>query len=725
MRADRTRSVGFLAAVSGVLLLGLAGFARADPEEAPEDAPVEPLVEDEVPVETLPEVVVTARKWTEDPLVVPQSLTVVSYEQLRDAGATSIREAAFHVPNLNLVEFSARRLSFPFVRGIGSGQGDPAVTTYVDGVPQISPSSANLPLLNVERIEFLRGPQGTLYGRNALGGVLHVVTRKPADTWGFRAGGTLGAYGLREVRLLGDVPILRDRLALSVAGLHVQRDGYTINDVTGHDIDSRNTFFGQGQLSWTPDRRNEIRFSVHGERSRDGGFALSDLAGLRARPYHIQQDFEGVAERDVFAPSITWTRTGGALELTSITSYTRSDVLETSDFDFSTLDGIRRRTEEWLGAFTQELRISSSACAPLRIGRCAEARWLAGAFLYTSESARTAVNDYRPGGVGIISPVAGADTSRGDFDDYGVSVFGQATATLFERLEIGAGLRFDHESRHATLQRTFVSSGVTLTSGSERASEDFDQFLPRFDVAWRCARGITVYGLAAKGFKAGGFNLTAPAGSIAFGPETSWTFEGGAKASLFDDRVQASAACFYIDWEDMQLSQFDATVGGYVTNAGAATSQGLEFELSARPVGGLDLFTAFGYTDTEFRSYIDPYGVDVSGNDLPFAPSTTWSAGAQFSGCLGRSLRYHLRGEYLRVGPFHYDAGNLEVESYALTNFRAGISGRCWRLEAWIRNAFDEAYVPVAFQPSPYDPSVFVGENGAPRTYGITLSLTP
>ena len=140
----------------------------------------------------------------------PQSLTVVSDEQLRDAGATSIREAAFHVPNLNMVEFSARRLSFPFVRGIGSGQGDPAVATYVDGVPQLSPSSTNLPLLNVERIEFLRGPQGTLYGRNALGGVIHVVTRKPSNAWGFRAEGTLGAYALRELRLLGSVPIRRE-----------------------------------------------------------------------------------------------------------------------------------------------------------------------------------------------------------------------------------------------------------------------------------------------------------------------------------------------------------------------------------------------------------------------------------------------------------------------------------------------------------------------------------
>jgi len=505
VRVAPHQTVGFLAAVSGVLLFGLAGLAHADPDDAPEA----PRVEDEIPVEELSEILVTARKWAEDPLVVPQSLTAVTEQQLLDAGAASVREAAFHVPNLTMVELSARRLSFPFVRGIGSGQGDPAVTTYVDGVPQISPNSANLPLLDVERIEFLRGPQGTLYGRNALGGVLHVVTRKPSDTWGFRAGGTLGAYALREVRLRGDAPLVRGRLALSVAGLYTRRDGYTINDFTGNDVDFRNTLFGRVQLSWTPDASNEIRFSVHGERTRDGGFALSDLDGLRARPLRIQQDFEGVTERDVAAPYLTWTHAGGQLDLTSITSFTHTDVLETSDFDFSALDGIRRLNEERHDAFTQELRITPSAACPLRLGRCAEARWLAGIFFYTAESARTAANEFRPGGVGIIAPVAGTDTFQGDFDDYGVSAFGQATVTLFERLELGAGLRFDYESRRAALSRAFVSGGTTLTSSAGRDSEEFDELLPRFDVAWRCARGVTVYGLAAKGFKAGGFNPSA------------------------------------------------------------------------------------------------------------------------------------------------------------------------------------------------------------------------
>ena len=243
-------------------------------------------------------------------------------------------------------------------------------------------------------------------------------------------------------------------------------------------------------------------------------------------------------------------------------------------------------------------------------------------------------------------------------------------------------------------------------------------------MAYRWNDQVTTYALAAKGFKAGGFNLSAPAGQTAFSPETSWTYEGGVKTSLFDEKLQINAAYFYIDWEDMQLSQFDAMAGGYVTNAGESTSKGVEFEVIARPTKGLDLFATFGYTDAEFDDFIDAFGTDVSGNDLPFAPETTWSVGAQLTHDLSRSTRLYLRGEYVRLGSFNYDAGNLEDEEYALANFRAGIGGDTWRVEGWIRNAFDDEYVPVAFQPSPADPTVFVGESGAPRTFGVTLSLT-
>jgi len=703
----------FLSIVSCLLLLGAAGAARGEPEEVPE-----------APTARLPTVKVTARKRTESPLDVPQSITVIPESLIRDGGLRSIRDAAIYVPGLHLVEFSARRLSLPFVRGIGSGQGEPAVTTYIDGVPQLWGGGANFPIFNVERIEFLRGPQGTLYGRNALGGMIHVITRKPPATPEFRVEGTLGSHGLREIELLFGAPLIEDRLSASLGGLHHRRDGYTRNDYTGNDVDHRDTFFGQAQLLFTPDERNEFRLSIMGERTRDGGFVLSDLEELKERPRHIDQDFEGVTERDVLLPTLTFTHSGDAVDFISMTAFEGWEVRGTSDFDFTALDGVRRSTEESLRAFFQEFRVSSSDDAPLAIGEDARVEWLLGVVYFRSDSERSAANEFRPGGVGIISPVAGVDSSRGEFRDQGLGLFGQTTLTFYERLDVGVGLRFDHEWKDASLHRSFQSEGNLLSSSSQRQNEDYGEILPRLDLAYRASDEVTLYGLAARGFKAGGFNLDAPPGLIPFAPETSWTWEGGIKTSLFDGRLRFDAAYFRIDWDDMQLSRFDARIGGYVTNAGESTSQGLEFELASRPLDGLDVFATFGYTDAEFESYVDQYGDDVSGNALPFAPDTTFSVGAQLSGDLFDGVRYTLRGEYAAAGSWYYDPGNRESESYSLANFRVGLGGPRWRVQVWVRNAFAGEYVPVAFQPSPADPSVFVGESGPPRTYGATVSLT-
>ena len=697
------------------LLLGLCAGAAGAPESPSAGEEATPL--------RLPAVVVTPRKRVENEFDVPQSITTLPESLIRDAGIRRVRDAAIYVPNAYFVEFTARRLSFPFVRGIGSGQGDPAVATYVDGVPLLFGSSTNLPVLSVERIEFLRGPQGTLYGRNALGGLVHVVTRRPPPAPEFRANANVGSYGLREGSLVFGAPIVPDRLSFGLAGLVLRRDGYTKNDFTGNDVGDRDTVYGQGQLLFTPDEKNEFRLNLLADRTRDGGFALSDLQGLRDRPHRISQDFEGVTERDALVASLTWRHSGDTVDLVSITSVQGFEVLETSDFDFSELDGVRRRTEEESRSFVQEFRVSSPANDPVTLGRDADLRWLAGVLAFASDSDRGAANDFRPGGVGIVSPVAGVDESTGEFRDRGVGIFGHATVTLFEDLEIGGGLRYDYERKDAELSRRFTSGGATLTSESQDESESYDEFLPRLELGYRISDEVRVYVYAARGFKAGGANLSAPPGRISYAPETNWTYEVGVKTRLFDGGLHLNAALFRIDWSDMQLSQFDATVGGYVTNAGEATSRGFELEVGARPVDGLDAFATFGVTDTGFDSYVDPYGTDVSGNHLPFAPDMTFSVGAQWVGDLGGDTSCHLRAEYGHVGTFFYDAGNRESERFGLLNLRAGVGGEHWRIEAWIRNALSEEYVPVAFQPNPGDPSVFVGESGAPRTLGFSFWL--
>jgi len=678
----------------------------------------EDQLQDQPPTVDLGDVLVTARKREEAPRNVPASTTVVTGSELEAAGITSLSDAAIFVPNLRLTEFTARRLSLPFLRGVGSGVGEPAVTTYVDGVPQLTTGSTNLPLIGLERVEFLRGPQA-LYGRNSLGGVIHLVSARPTRERQARADLTLGDHGRQELELSWSGPVGEDVL-FRFDGLYEARDGYTRNDFTGDDVDERRSFFGREQVLLRPTERSELRLGIYGQSARDGGFALYDLPTLRARPHHINQDFEGVAERDVLSPFVTWTRYGDSVDFTAITSYTDWDLLETSDFDFTAIDGVRRRTEESQRHFNEELRLSSAEEEPVALGGRATLEWLAGVHVFVADSERSAANEFRPG----LFPVPALDASRGEFEDLGLGVFGQATVTIDERLELALGLRYDDESKEAGLRHTLEVGGFPVSDDTTALDDDFGQASPSFSAAWHFDDETMAYASAAKAYKAGGFNLTAPPDRVAFGPEQSWTYEVGLRKSWDEERVTASAAAFHIDWEDMQLSQFEFPYGGFVDNVGASTSQGLELEVTARVRPGLRVFSGLGLLDTEIDQFVDSFSLDDSGNDLPFAPDQTWHVGAQLEGDVSGRTRWFARAEIVGVGDFFYDASNLEGDSFELVNLRAGVERGDWRLALWVRNAFDEEYVPVAFQPDPTDPTAFVGENGAPRTLGVSFGMS-
>ena len=509
---------------------------------------------------------------------------------------------------------------------------------------------------------------------------------------------------------------------MSVDASYEKRDGYTDNLATGNDIDDAESTFARMQFLWAPNDDNTVHFSIYGEASRDGGFVLSDVGGLRTNPWRINQDFEGRTERDILAGSIVWNHYDRNFDLTTITAAQDWDIDETADFDFQPFDIVRRDTREEQTYVYQEVRLASVADAALDAGEKDGMKWLVGVSGFHSESKQEASNDFRPGSMMFnpLIPAEGVDRSAGTFDSWSASVFGQATWMLRNGFEAAAAVRYDYESREATINRTF--SG--FPTGGSRGDRSFERILPRASIAYRSNEDWKTYFSAARGFKAGGFNLTAPTGSESFGTETSWTYELGVKTEWFDDRLKANAAVFFIDWDDMQLSQFDPTAGGYVSNAGKSTSQGVELEVAAQICEDWSVFGTAGYLDTEFDQYTDQFGQDVSGRSLPFAPSYTFGAGSQFTKKLPNEVQAFARIDWFHVGEFFYDAGNLGAERYNLTNLRLGWTRRNVRVEGFVSNLLNEEYISIAFQANPGDPTQFVGQNGAPRTYGISFAVT-
>ena len=362
-------------------------------------------------------VVVTARKWQEPLQAVPGAVTVLPQNTLDDAGIRTVRDAARYVPNLTLGDFTARRLNFPFVRGVGSGRNSPAVTTCIDGVPQLSYATANQELLDVDRIEFLRGAQGSLYGRNTLGGVVNIVPRLPPAEPTADLSLSGGNFNLFDARASAGGPLGAGGALADLGAGYAVRDGYTRNTITGNRLDSRDAFFGRAQVLWPAAGPWSFRLSVGGERDRDGDYALGDLAAVRAQPHEVAHDFEGRTDRDLAQPVFTATRQGAQADFTSVTAFQWWRSHDLTDLDTSAADLIRRDNAEEQQAWIEELRWSSPTGAPVRVGEHADARWLMGAFGFRSAYRQRAFNEYRPDAAALL----GIPFSYRQYDDADLS----------------------------------------------------------------------------------------------------------------------------------------------------------------------------------------------------------------------------------------------------------------------------------------------------------------
>jgi iron complex outermembrane recepter protein len=673
---------------------------------------------------TLPPITVTAQKVPEDPQQVPVSVTAVPAETLEDDGIVNVSGAAILAPNTYFNEFTARKLSNARFRGVGSGPNNSGVTTYIDGVPQLNANSSSLELVGVEQIDFVRGPLSALWGRNTLGGVINITSTKPSlDKWSGDFSAPFGNFGLADVRGTASGPIAAGKVALGVSAGFAQRGGYTVNDVTGNDIDSRSAGFGKAQLLWRPAEGWETRAMFTFERARDGDYGLQDVAALRANPFHARRNVEGFTHRDIVAPTFHVTRSGSRVDFSSVTGILKWKTSDFTDLDYTEFPLATRTNDEEDLQFTEEVRFASARNASIKLSDRLALRWQAGLFLFTQNYDQLAVNSYSPFVLSQAIGFAVSQTSpEAALDDFGVGVYGQGTFTYNGKLDLVVGARGDREQKDADL-RTFFTPGFAPPQ-VVNDSKTFSDVSPQFAVAYRAVPAATVYGTVTRGFKAGGFNAASPAGSESYGQEHSWNYEGGVKTTSYGGRLSANLAVFGIDWDDLQVFVPNPFVPAqfFISNAAGASNAGVEVEIGARPMDGLQLFGGFGLTHARFSDGSFSNGIEVSGNKLANAPSHTADAGVQYSWQVWSAAALTVRGEIVRYGDFQYDDENtLGQEAYSIANFRAGLRGKRLFGEAWVRNAFDTQYIPVAFPQPGLAPSGFLGESGAPRTFGVRV----
>jgi iron complex outermembrane receptor protein len=686
-----------------VWLATAGGSARA--QEVAEQAAVEP---------GLPDVQVTAQKVLQDNQSVGGSVYVLSGTEAKEQGITSMSDLVGRIGSLhNLQAGSTPLLS---IRGIGQRLNTPGVGLYVDDVPYLDHFAfpANLQLFDIERMEVLRGPQGTLYGGNTMGGVLNIVTRQPDGQLRGEARMTAGNYGLRQASADLNVPLNKQDLFLGISAAAIERDGYTRNTFLGRDADPLNERGLRLRLRYLPSDRLDITLGVDVARIRDGYYDKTAATGRRLEdtpPHLVAYDFPGRDDKDLRGASLRVRYDADLFTLTSITGLRDNKYTFTGEFDGTPQpvanDVYSVKQRQW----TQELRLGSRNAAKTGLS------WLGGLFLF---------NDRRQGNDRLAMVPMGVDTVTGNvYRTRGTAFFGNVEYWFTPRWGVQAGLRHERETVSYGAESTSYMGTVPVANTPWQGhGRSFSQTAPKIGAMFKPADSLLLYGTVAKGYRSGGFNtVVLSEADRAYGPETNINYEAGMKLVSQDRRLHLNAAVFRSNIDNQQIGQ-SLGVGPEVTrNAGKSRHQGLELDAAYLLPEGWRLSGSMSYLDAKFRSYTDVVaGSDYSGNRVPFAPGSIFSAAIQKRHLLGNGLQLVAQAEVSHVGSIYYDTANqMKGQAFSLLNLRLGIEDKRWSASLWVRNATDRKYIRDAgINPLTLAPQVAFG---APRTVGIDVAV--
>jgi len=654
--------------------------------------------------EALEEVLVTARKRSENLQRVPDTITAFTADQIAERRLDRISDAIALTPNVHMVADQDAATNIITVRGIGTNRNLAASVAYVvDGVVLPDSDAFSADLSDVERIEILKGPQGGLYGRNAIAGVINLTTRRPSDTVegelraGYGSGKTYDAFAA----LSG--PLVPQTLFGRVTMKYHDTDGMIENSFTGRNLDAETALKTTARLIWEPsdalsfdlrgsyfdqDVEGALWFSTYDVLGTTGGRIPESLAHIT--PNQNDDAFSTRTIRDV-SLVVEYERDFGTF--TSITAYDDIDVAFREDLDVTplTLTNNADQTRETRGV-SQELRFTSPGDRRFR--------YIVGTYgQKTERDVATSVElDFcyfvalpfcpTPPGVesGILIP-QNLNTTEGEFDQW--AVFAQANYDLTEQLELTLALRYDEDKRE---QRDL------LTSRTDQST--FSDFQPKLSLAWKPTDALMAYATYAEGYKSGAFNpVPGPGATFPLVVEQEGTdnYEVGLKSSWLDRRLTANLSAYYTDYTDAQIFQLDITTGGQVAiNADAARIRGAELEVAARPIEGLDLTLGYGYTDAIFTDF-NGTGLNDD-NRLPNAPRSSLMAGVRYEHALTDSMSWITRVDYYRTGEIYYSEDNAVYQpSYQTVDAQLGLQGERWSATLWGKNVFDKRFVTSAY----------------------------
>lgn len=686
----------------------------------------------------LEEITVTARKKTESLQDIPVSVTAFGNEKLARLQATDLGDIQNSVPGLTLHVGDASN-AVVYVRGVGQVDSlafaDPGVGIYLDDVYLGRAQGSFLDIYDVERIEVLRGPQGTLYGRNTIGGAVKFVSKAPDDELAGNLEIAAGDFGQRRAQVSINVPLVQDRFFAKAAVAYNGRDGFSTNSVTSSGSDDDGD---KESLSWRVALRarasDALTIDLNFDQSEDEPdtsrtpnreTAVFGLAPTSDEPFEVDADFNDLNRLKTtgFSGVLTYD-VSESLSLKSITAYREMDYDTHLDLDATALPLFGVFVDEDQSQFSQEIQGTYSADSGLSV---------VGGLYYLREHDITMS--------GIFGPaIAFVSNSINDQINRSYAAYGQADIPLGDQLTLTAGLRYTHEEKDFDRVQEFFGADTPLVPNigegfratDVQVTESWNNLSPKVGLTYEVSEDQMVYASASRGFKSGGFDGRSNSAieAVPYEPETLWAFEVGSKSTLADGRATLNIAAYYNDYKNLQLSSFVADAQGafsaLFTNAGAATIKGIEIELAVRPTANLNVAASVAYTDASYDEYIGPGGTDISDQrSLVNAPKWTLFLAADYDIPLsnGAVISFHADASYRsKTYPTVSSSEILAQDGYGLLNtqIRYRVANENWELFAGIKNITDKNYRSHGFDLSD-SLGYQLGYYGAPRTWSAGL----
>jgi iron complex outermembrane recepter protein len=710
----------------------------------------------------LEEIVVTARRRLEAFQDAPVTITVFNEAEIRSAGIERPQDFVALTPNVTLVETQNQGTSFITVRGISQARNsEPSVAVLVDGVLMTNPAQFTQELFDVQQIEVLKGAQGAVYGRNAIGGAIVITTREPGDE--FRGQAKLGYESGPGVKaqLSGSGPLGQSDTLSFHAGLnYFDTDGHIDNVYLGEKADPFQDVSARFRLLWQPNDRlstdarfyyseidtQALFFNIVGNSgSMDFFFGAEPFdpgdVNDTSLPVRVNNPGQNKRELSQLAFKLDYELPIGTF--TSITSYdTIKEILTGDQFDFLPVEesflynlltafGVENPFDHAQSQFldvetvSQEIRLTSSADARVR--------WITGAYMVATDRYISTGNvaDFGIDGAPAVRrtprdfatfPNSFQTTFLADGqDNFAWALFGDVSFDLAERLELNLAARYDRDTREqTTLTPTEFLAAIPGAFQGEVRKHTWSETQPKATLRYQPSDQVTLYGGWSRGFRSGGFNQTGvgtagvPGVGDLFDAEVADTWEFGLKHVSNNNRINTNFSVFDTQAKGSYFFVFLADSSTQnLGNLDKVDYRGFELDVTARLTDYFSLFAGYGYTDSKIKAFLDPSAI---GNRAPLVSKDTTNLGVQYRYPFGNGYSLLFRSDYQRIGDTWWEPANVTVRNPVnLLDVRLGVDSERWSVIGWTRNAHDRQYN------AEYSPGGFVFK-APPRRWGVDFS---